>query len=385
MASENKSKFQQEAEAFAGELGKEPESFLGKYREAVRSPRDDLETRGCLEPYEIEQYVKGEPLAESRQDHLLECSDCETLAIAAKPSTELRETFLEVLREELGSQSNAGEAAIPPVDPDRRVVRGRSHRPPRRREVVAREALSDGLSIAIPIVAILLVVYSTFTMFVGSDGALRMTQFLVAGGVVIIASAVLVWLLGSLIVGKNDFFMHSGGAMLTGMGAAVVVGIVTTKQLSTNLELSSSLAQQELEGVALGSLSDWVASGTFTNVTSRKHLVLLSTTRATNREAIYLATATGFPGAMVARIQTDTGELWWERADSTRVLRARFVAGTVMATNEREFVLAMDDNSRISIVMDMIGYSPSKGSDVAVVLRPETNVATSWALMKAEQ
>lgn len=89
--------FVEAAEDLARDLGIEPDAVLLRYRESLRSsPYPGLE---CIEPDEVEQFVRGEDLPAARLSHAESCSTCSTLLKAARPSPELRARVIEAVRD----------------------------------------------------------------------------------------------------------------------------------------------------------------------------------------------------------------------------------------------------------------------------------------------
>lgn len=111
MGTESKKARYMEAAELLGEiLDVQPDEALQEYTRAVETssyPGPD-----CLEPHEVEAYLKGEALTETSAGHVRECGMCSAVLEAARPTSKGLDEVLRAAHDRFTGEDVAAEEVM---------------------------------------------------------------------------------------------------------------------------------------------------------------------------------------------------------------------------------------------------------------------------------
>jgi len=180
-----------------------------------------------------------------------------------------------------------------------------------------------------------------------------------------VLGALVLSVLISVAVGRTRLghLRHSAGALIGGVLIAFAILKIWTTEPTESLSIQ--LASDQAQAQALDLLITRWATGRFPQPTDAAR-TMVTTASISGDHAIYRVSASELPGTLVAELNRDAGNLYFEYGDK-RELRGQFVVGEIQSINGED-VRIVDLEGRPQIVKVPQVAALAEGSHVAVVL-----------------
>jgi len=237
-----------------------------------------------------------------------------------------------------------------------------------------REFWSDFASASVP-VALALLTYPTLR----SSGVLPpvwLPWSAASLAVVILMSA---WL-GLIRRRRMLWLRYSMGSLAAGLLMSVAVGFYQFDLGKTSTQMTLYALQGELSDIAISSLQNKMDHGTYLTARFDASLsppeILTVKTKIFNRRAIYRATATGFPGELVANLGPRSGQVHW-RSRNQDTLRVALTSGQLKGADKNDWIVhANGHDLKLRAGNRALGFEPVLGECLVVAYNPDPENCT---------
>jgi hypothetical protein len=319
----------------------------------------------CLEPYEVEEYAAG-ALSRERAQHVETCEGCHILVSGVTPSEAQVAAFLD-------------EVSAP--EPDAKTLSS-----------PMRSFWSD--LVAASTAAVIVTGLGYFGLqWVGSAAKDPSVRSAVASQVTTLVSPAIVatlfvlsllLLTGALWRYGQRFLTASSGALTGGLAfglLAIWFGGRNIVGTADSMRAVLKLQQVQLTETVAASLGPDVLQTSGSGLDAKKlhiepsSLVRVEAWQSQPGRVLFQSSVDGLPGTMLADMQANGGQLYWDFANKKQPLN-QILYGTVESSTKDEFVL-VDPDQRKHVIKIGAGTPVNKGSQLMVLVDPAGQTAIS--------
>ncbi len=348
----------------ASRLGKSVKELLEDERKALRE--SNYPGPECLEPYELELYVK-DALHDDRITHTRECVPCAALLNTAAPSAARLNSLIAEIRKEAEKSSTALPA-------DRQ-----------KKQAIFSDAIATGVPILVSVWAALLVYWFSSQPTASEHIVNAVSWVVIKPALVALLALVVVSAVAPhfyKFIGSHGLVASSSGVLAVSIPFALLLFYATYTSLVSNTrksEIELTLLQTQLAQAIASSVNTQEKNQDPARINFGSGPVYVQRTSNTPNEITYQATVRGVAGKLVAQVRSNTGELYWqpstkktEKIENEEV--AKLVLGTVKSVDSEN--IALVDKSGLSHYLKLPREMslPSRGERVLAVVEP-TNLS----------
>lgn len=343
----------------ASRLGKTVKELLEAERKALRE--SDYPGPECLEPYELELYVKG-VLHQDRISHKNECVPCAALLKTAAPTDARLNSLIAEIRNEAEKSLRIN---VTTDDTRKRIFV---------------DALATALPVGVGVWAAVFFYWyrlpSNASDQIVNSAAWVIIQSALLGLIVLLGVIAVLRLLvqRSNLLTSYRLLASSGGALAVSVTLGFFLFYGTYRSLISHTrtsELEMTLLQFQLTQTIATSVNNYDQDSALVNFASGP--VDVRRTSNTPNKITYEATARDVPGKLVAQVRDDMGELYWQpskkKPENEEV--AKLLLGTVKSFDSNN--IAVVDKSGVSHNLKLtraLSPMPSRGERVLAVFEP---------------
>lgn len=224
---------------------------------------------------------------------------------------------------------------------------------------------------ALPVVPMALVLF-TFLLARGGTGVALPDWLPWAGS----AAAIGVGAIALLRYRRAAWLEDSVGALVAGLLLSTVVGLYLFLQTRTSTDLTLVALQEKIEDVAVASLRNKLDEGRYLQASVSDRFLSIETDLLSHSSAVYTASATSFPGRLVAEIGPRSGLVRWTTRNQEE-LRLALAAGEVIAAGQGTLLLRADRGDlQLKADPAVLGLRPAPGDCLVVAYDPAPEKCT---------
>lgn len=319
----------------------------------------------CFEPYEVEEYAVG-ALSPERARHIETCYGCRVLLGGVAPSDGQVAAFLDEVRE---------------TEPDQVVLPFR-----------ARGFWFDLIAASAAAVVVGGIGYFGLQFFgpVAGDPSIRSAVLSQVTGLVRPIPVISLWVVSLVALTRllsrygREVLKTSGGALTAGVVLGLIAIFIGWKNVGDSTDSMRAvlrLQQVQLTEALAGSLGPDALNSSGSGLDAKKlhidpsSLVRVAAWQPEPGRLLFQSSVEGLPGTMVADMQPNGGQMYWNFANRKEPLD-QILYGTVESSGTGQFVLVGPDQRKY-VIKTAVGYAVGRGSKVMVLVDPADQKAVS--------